>query len=1134
MRRFLALWITASLLLTALLPAAAAAEDYVVLPEKLSEIEAEAFEGNDAMTTVVIPKGVNRIGARAFANCENLREVYFGKSSNIDIARDAFEGCGDVSFYVYPDTAAELYVMAHGYNYGLMEEGSGFLEKALAIVAATGGTESVLQSSDFTSMRLIVRTVDSHLPDISEFNPVKIARDGENTFFIQFDDVGDTIDCYYYLFDDPGVVYVDSDANLELLDGVTGSRYVQVNPWDTEDPMGFAAYASYIAQRGQGSVTIAVVDSGVSIKAAYRDSLLEGVNLVPDGQSWSYDPNDHGSMIASIIKDCAGNANVKILPVRVYGSNGIGSLTLIGAGIKAAIERGADIINISMNFDANAYVTQWINTAVSRGITVVVSAGNNSRDIRKVYPANVDGVVAVSGIDSNYALSASSNYGDNIAYCAPDMYITPTDYSGAYSGTSFAAPMIATALAMVKLDPYHTVADLRDACRDLGAEGRDSAYGYGLPQLDKISKVYVDSLEFTTDIPQRMAVGDTLELNWSILPDYATDKTVSFESSDESVAAIETDQQGKVQLKALKQGSVAITMSANNVRPGGHVSTGAAITVVQPVTGISVVGAGPRLYMNRTMHLSADIQPANATSRQFTWRTTNESIAAISEDGLLTPVSKGTVGVYAVANDGYGAQSEMVNVEVVNVPDADSIELLELTGIDISSGSIQVVPGDHLSLAALVLPEEAEQDVVWSSRATPEGSITVNAEGVVTAEGAGNATITATATNGVKAELAVESVILPVSIRVAGDSIIDVGATSQMRLTFTPEDTTDTAVNWESTRPDVASVDQNGLVTGRGMGTATIIAKSKRNQVPGAFVITVRQPYTLSFNANGGSVSTASKLAYSKYAVGELPTPTRDYHTFEGWFTEATGGARVTASTALECSDARTIYAHWREKPYSNWVLESEVPANARIVSRAPAVYQKSTASSLAGYVRNGEPYWKLKFTGSKYYSTEKPYGVKTEAADHWINNQIENDPYGTYNNGSTKREVRNEWAGFVYWHWMYNVQWHNVTNRMISSRKGTYNQYGGTSGGYWFGYFYAIMSSEDCPYLDNLYCCSRNEPSYNCARLMGQVPQEDKDSSKSGVGSNRFFRFKYYRSTYSDYEWTYRYVRKAVQYQEK
>lgn len=69
--------------------------------------------------------------------------------------------------------------------------------------------------------------------------------------------------------------------------------------------------------------------------------------------------------------------------------------------------------------------------------------------------------------------------------------------------------------------------------------------------------------------------------------------------------------------------------------------------------------------------------------------------------------------------------------------------------------------------------------------------------------------------------------------------------------------------------------------------------------------------YTVTFNPNGGSLGTASptRAVENGKAVGELPTPTRDRYTFNGWWTTATGGSQVSASTKVNGNV--TYYAHW-------------------------------------------------------------------------------------------------------------------------------------------------------------------------------------------------------------------------------
>lgn len=74
--------------------------------------------------------------------------------------------------------------------------------------------------------------------------------------------------------------------------------------------------------------------------------------------------------------------------------------------------------------------------------------------------------------------------------------------------------------------------------------------------------------------------------------------------------------------------------------------------------------------------------------------------------------------------------------------------------------------------------------------------------------------------------------------------------------------------------------------------------------------------YKVSFHANGGSVGTGSKHVVFGSAYGELPTPSRIGHTFQGWYTAASGGGKVTAGTAMTTAGGHTLYAQWKINDY--------------------------------------------------------------------------------------------------------------------------------------------------------------------------------------------------------------------------
>ncbi len=114
--------------------------------------------------------------------------------------------------------------------------------------------------------------------------------------------------------------------------------------------------------------------------------------------------------------------------------------------------------------------------------------------------------------------------------------------------------------------------------------------------------------------------------------------------------------------------------------------------------------------------------------------------------------------------------------------------------------------------------------------------------------------------------------------------------------------------------------------------------------------------FTLTYNANGGTVSTANKTLTFGDSYGTLPTPTRDYYTFNGWYTQASGGTKVSASTTPTSATNITIYAQWTQNAVSGWVKASAAPSGSQIINRKYSYtltsYTTSSASSLSGWTK--------------------------------------------------------------------------------------------------------------------------------------------------------------------------------------
>ena len=81
-----------------------------------------------------------------------------------------------------------------------------------------------------------------------------------------------------------------------------------------------------------------------------------------------------------------------------------------------------------------------------------------------------------------------------------------------------------------------------------------------------------------------------------------------------------------------------------------------------------------------------------------------------------------------------------------------------------------------------------------------------------------------------------------------------------------------------------------------------------------------KKPVVVVFDANEGSVNTSSKTVYKGSSYGSLPTPTRDYYDFEGWYTSLSGNTKISSSSTVTLDANHTLYAHWKLKSGILWI----------------------------------------------------------------------------------------------------------------------------------------------------------------------------------------------------------------------
>jgi thermitase len=234
--------------------------------------------------------------------------------------------------------------------------------------------------------------------------------------------------------------------------------------------------------RGDPAITVAVLDTGVWLThPELRGKLEQGrdfvdiidghADFVGDFLGLDEAPEDevgHGTHVAGIIAG-AGAAmpegivpRCRILPVRVLGAMkqgarrvGAGLVDNINAGVKWAIDRGADVINMSLGVQHTAGGLpheEVVDYARRKGVTIVAASGNDGQE-GLYYPGAFPSVIAVGAADDEGNVAAFSTYGRQVSFVAPgtDIYSSYLENDYAFStGTSHAAPFVSGAIALMK------------------------------------------------------------------------------------------------------------------------------------------------------------------------------------------------------------------------------------------------------------------------------------------------------------------------------------------------------------------------------------------------------------------------------------------------------------------------------------------------------------------------------------------------------------------------------------------------------------------------------------------------------------------------------------------------------------
>ena len=443
----------------------------------------------------------------------------------------------------------------------------------------------------------------------------------------------------------------------------------------------------------------------------------------------------------------------------------------------------------------------------------------------------------------------------------------------------------------------------------------------------KVTEVKLDKDSLTLD------VGGSENLAATITPSNATNKNVTWSSDNQNVATVEN---GKV--TAVGAGKATITVTTED----GNKTATCAVTVNPiSVTGVTLDQSALPISVGGSAELKANVTPENATNKTVTWSSDNTAVATVDASGKVTAVAPGTATITVTTAD--GGKTANCTVTVTQ----------PVTDVTLDKTTMDLFVGNGGTLTAKIQPDNASNKTVdWTT--SNAGVATVDANGKVTAVGAGKATITATAADGSEKKAVCEVTVTAKTYTLTADPAaigfgsVQTGYSQPAAQTVTVKNTGNQNLNLNqpaASNYEVGALSKTQLAPN---DTATFTLRPKAGLGAGSYnesitvsandgakaVVNVNfavsQPsgtaptatpapkptpleqHTLHFNTMGGLQM--NDVVRGLGAPVELwpYTPVRPGYLFQGWYADE---ALTKPVSSVVLVDDTTVYAKWAADP---------------------------------------------------------------------------------------------------------------------------------------------------------------------------------------------------------------------------
>ncbi len=738
----------------------------LVIPNSVEKIKWSAFKACQNLSNVIIGNSVKEIGYNAFAECKSLISVRLGNSVQ-KIGMYAFQDCKSLTTIMFPNSVTDISISR--------------------VFDRSNGLSTIISK-------------------IENLNTLKIATN-------EFKDV-DKTKC---------TLYVPSG---KIADYKTKAPWKDFIIKEIVDVTGVSLDTN--------SVNLGTGDS-IQLKATIKPDTASNKSII-----WSSN-NKQVATVDNNGKVIGTKQGTAIIKATTLDGDKTATCTIHVADVSVdSIKLNIKEKQIAVNEEFNLSHTIKPDNATNKNVTW--SSSNNA-------VATVDSTGKVKGIKVGSAtIKVTTEDGNKTATCKVTVVIPVQDISLNFTYKSIVKNSTLQLTATVKPDNATnknvTWSSGNDAVATVDENGLVKGKSVGETLItvttedgnhtanckitveEKEVKVTSVSLNFTN---KSIVKGATFQLEAIVNPDNATNKNVTWSSSNDAIATV--DENGLVKGKSVGETLITVT-----TKDGNHTAN-CKITVEEKeikVTSVSLNFTNKSIVKNSTFKLTATVKPDNATNKNVTWSSSNDAVATVDADGLVTSKSVGETIITVTTEDGNHTATCAITVVEQEV---------KVTSVSLNFTNKSIVKGATFQLEATINPDNAtNKNVTWSS--SNDAIATVDANGLVKGKSVGETLITVTTKDGnhtANCKITVEEKeikVTSVSLNFTNKSIIK-GATFQLEAIVNPDNATNKNVTWNSSNDAIATVDENGLVKGKSVGETLITVTTEDGNHTANCAITV-------------------------------------------------------------------------------------------------------------------------------------------------------------------------------------------------------------------------------------------------------------------------------------------------------